>query len=260
MNNDVILNWLKTKINYVYFEHSNDDDLCQDKETNEFTLVNKNEDLVLTCLDSTPDNEKENFIVRWEFLKGKAYLSSYTTANTTFLSTEKGDFILDCVIKNTITNTTTKKLFRIKVEDTLLANPGENQTVDINQIIELDASGSKNAPGLDNDDLSYTWSFQNKPKGSTVVLSNKSSKNPTFTADREGKYIVKLVVKNRLNQSEPKFVTINITSEISFFSKKLSQLLIASRIHFKDLKATESYFITKHNDNIQIEHIKRQFK
>jgi hypothetical protein len=256
MNNDVILNWLKTKINYVYFEHSNDEDLCQDNETNKIILVNKNEDLVLTCLDSTQDNEEENFIVKWEFLKGKAYLSSYTTVNTTFLSTEKGDFILDCAIKNTITNTTTKKLFRIKVEDTLLANPGENQTVNINQIIELDASGSKNAPGLDNGDLSYTWSFQNRPKGSTVVLSDKRSKNPTFIADREGKYIVKLVVKNRLNQSEPKFVTINIISETSFFTKKLSKLLIASRIHFKDLKATESYFITKHNNNIQIEHVK----
>lgn len=256
MNNDVILNWLKTKINYVYFEHSNDDDLYRDKETSEFILVNKNEDLVLTCSYSIQDNQEENFIIKWKFLKGKAHLSSYTTVNTTFLSTEKGDFILDCAITNTITNATTKVLFKIKVEDTLLANPGKNQTVNINQIIKLDASGSKNIPELDNSELSYTWSFQNRPKGSATVLSDKSSKNPTFLADIEGKYIVQLIVKNKTNKSEPKFVTINITSETSFFAKKLSKLLIASRIHFSDLEASESYLVTKQNDNIHIEPIK----
>lgn len=256
MNNDIILNWLKTKINYVYFEHSNDDDLYRDKETSEFILVNKNEDLVLTCSYSIQDNQEENFIIKWKFLKGKAHLSSYTTVNTTFLSTEKGDFILDCAITNTITNATTKVLFKIKVEDTLLANPGKNQTVNINQIIKLDASGSKNIPGLDNSELSYTWSFPNRPKGSATVLSDKSSKNPTFLADIEGKYIVQLIVKNKTNKSEPKFVTINITSETSFFAKKLSKLLIASRIHFSDLEASESYLVTKQNDNIHIEPIK----
>ena len=256
MNNDVILNWLKTKINYVYFEHSNDEDLCRDKETSEFILVNKNKDLVLTCSSSIQDNQEENFIIKWKFLKGKAHLSSYTTVNTTFLSTEKGDFILDCAIKNTITNATTKVLFKIKVEDTLLANPGKNQTVNINQIIKLDASGSKNIPGLDNSELSYTWSFQNRPKGSAVILSDKSSKNPTFLADIEGKYIVQLIVKNKINKSEPKFVTINIISETSFFTKKLSKLLIASRIHFSDLEASESYLVIKQNDNIHVEPIK----
>jgi len=256
MNNDIILNWLKTKINYVYFEHSNDDDLCRNKETSEFILVNKNEDLVLTCSYSIQDNQEENFIIKWKFLKGKAHLSSYTTVNTTFLSTEKGDFFLDCAITNTITNATTKVLFKIKVEDTLLANPGKNQTVNINQIIKLDASGSKNIPGLDNSELSYTWSFQNRPKGSAVVFSDKSSKNPTFLADIEGKYIVQLIVKNKTNKSEPKFVTINIISETSFFAKKLSKLLIASRIHFSDLEASESYLVTKQNDNIHIEPIK----
>ena len=44
--------------------------------------------------------------------------------------------------------------------------------------------------------LTYSWTFLSKPAGSAAVLKNPTSVTPTFTVDREGDYVVQLIVND----------------------------------------------------------------
>jgi hypothetical protein len=62
----------------------------------------------------------------------------------------------------------------------------------------LDGSKSTSSGGA----LSYAWSFVSKPAGSTAVLANANTVNPTFVPDVAGPYAVQLVVSANGASSE----------------------------------------------------------
>ena len=61
---------------------------------------------------------------------------------------------------------------------------------------------------MDGNTLTYSWTFNSRPSGSTA-LTNPTSVNPTFTADVEGNYIVSLIVNDGALDSAPDTVTVN---------------------------------------------------
>ena len=66
------------------------------------------------------------------------------------------------------------------------------------QTITLDGSTSFDPEG---DPLTYSWSLS-APAGSAAVLANPASVRPTFTVDRDGDYVVQLIVNDgRLNSA-----------------------------------------------------------
>jgi hypothetical protein len=66
------------------------------------------------------------------------------------------------------------------------------------QTITLDGSSSFDPEG---DPLTYSWSLST-PAGSAAVLANPTSVRPTFTVDRDGDYVVQLIVHDgRLNSA-----------------------------------------------------------
>lgn len=87
-----------------------------------------------------------------------------------------------------------------------LANAGADQSVYVQQLVTLDASGSSDPDG---DALSYQWSFVQQPAGSQVALVSATNVHPTFTPDREGEYLVQLVVRDGQLASAPDTVTIS---------------------------------------------------
>ena len=74
-----------------------------------------------------------------------------------------------------------------------VANAGADQSAYVGNTVTLDGSGSTDADG---DSLTYSWSFTNKPSGSTAILSDTTSVNPTFTVDKAGTYVVSLTVSD----------------------------------------------------------------
>ena len=74
-----------------------------------------------------------------------------------------------------------------------VANAGLDQNVDVGTLVNLDGSASYDP---DNDPLTYSWSFDSKPGGSTATFSNSNSETPSFTADKEGIYNVRLTVSD----------------------------------------------------------------
>jgi hypothetical protein len=79
-----------------------------------------------------------------------------------------------------------------------VANAGPFQGVSIESQVTLDGSGSSDTDG---DPLSYSWIFFSKPAGSSAVLSDASVSRPSFTADVNGSYVLRLTVNDGIFDS-----------------------------------------------------------
>lgn len=88
----------------------------------------------------------------------------------------------------------------------VVADAGADQNVLTGSAAILNGSGSSNSGFYP---LTYTWSFVYLPAGSTATLSNIHSPTPSFHADIEGIYMLKLVVSDGRTDSSPDMVTIH---------------------------------------------------
>lgn len=87
-----------------------------------------------------------------------------------------------------------------------VANAGPDQVLAVNSNVRLDGSGSTDADG---DPLSYNWTLESIPSGSTAALDDPASPMPGFFADRPGDYVAGLVVNDGQDSSDPDQVVIS---------------------------------------------------
>jgi hypothetical protein len=85
------------------------------------------------------------------------------------------------------------------------ADAGPDQNSETGTLVTLDGSGSSD---VDNDAITYSWSFTSRPAGSTAILIDPTSINPTFTPDVNGSYVVQLIVNDGTVNSAPDSVTV----------------------------------------------------
>lgn len=83
--------------------------------------------------------------------------------------------------------------------------------------VQLDAAGSTDPDG---DALTYEWVFVRVPAGSTVAFANPDVQNPSFTADREGTYTLRVFVSDGVDRvaSDELTVTSSGPSAVSIVS------------------------------------------
>ena len=79
----------------------------------------------------------------------------------------------------------------ITIDSIAGSNPPNGTAIVIGATVQLD---NTNAGG----EVSYLWEILDKPEGSLSSLSNAALQNPTFVADSEGTYLVKLTVNRTL--------------------------------------------------------------
>ena len=85
------------------------------------------------------------------------------------------------------------------------ANAGVDQTVDVDEEVTLNGSGSS-AP--DGGSLTYAWTLTSAPEGSTATLTGATTVSPKFTPNVAGAYVATLVVNDGAVSSNPDTVTV----------------------------------------------------
>jgi K319L-like, PKD domain len=73
------------------------------------------------------------------------------------------------------------------------ANAGLDQSIHAGTTVNLDGSLSYD-DNTASSALQYSWSFTERPAGSSATLSNADTATPSFLADLDGNYVVQLVV------------------------------------------------------------------
>jgi hypothetical protein len=86
-----------------------------------------------------------------------------------------------------------------------VANAGSTQNVFTGTRVTLDGSDSTDA---NSDALTYAWTLNSAPSGSTATLSSAAAVKPTFVADLAGSYVFTLVVNDGTVDSAPATVTV----------------------------------------------------
>ncbi|ABM02367.1 PKD domain containing protein [Psychromonas ingrahamii 37] len=90
-----------------------------------------------------------------------------------------------------------------------VAEAGLNQSIHVGQNVALDGSGSTDDKTA-SEDLLYDWTFDAKPPGSPVVLTNADTVTPSFIVDLPGDYLISLVVTDQgALSSLPDIVTVS---------------------------------------------------
>ena len=104
------------------------------------------------------------------------------------------------------------------LNETPIANAGSDQQVNINTVVNLDASASSD---VDSANLTYAWSMTNMPNGSSSVFNDSTVINPMFTADTVGQYLITLIVSDG-NDSTIDTLTVTVSNPAS--NKKIVAL------------------------------------
>jgi hypothetical protein len=86
-----------------------------------------------------------------------------------------------------------------------VADGGASRSVDVGTAVTLDGTASNDPNG---DPISYSWAFTSKPVGSSAELAGATTATPSFTPDRDGAYVVQLVVGDGDLKSDPATVQI----------------------------------------------------
>ncbi|KPA12587.1 PKD domain protein, partial [Candidatus Magnetomorum sp. HK-1] len=127
-------------------------------------------------------------------------LSDPNAVTPTFKADVKGKYILQLIVNDSYIDSEPYVL-TVQAHEGPSANVALIKRVPVNQIVQLDGTGSK--PGIGGDPLKYIWTIKEKPPGSTASLSNLNSSKPTFIADKPGKYVIELVVNDGISESPP---------------------------------------------------------
>lgn len=116
-------------------------------------------------------------------------------------------------------------------QNPLTADAGEEISQAINQVIELDGTGSRNSLGAS---LNYQWSLKSKPNGSQLTLSNAQTVTLEVLPDLVGTYVFELTV-NYQSWTDSDQVRVEVTeAETILINGDILEDLILSNIYIEE--------------------------
>ena len=171
-------------------------------------------DKVLLDGSSSSDPDGDTLTYRWSFVSipngSYATLSKTRTANPTFIADTAGTYTMQLIVNDGTVESEPDTVVVTTTNSAPIADAGAAQSVQVNDTVQLDGSGSSD---VDGDALTYMWSLIVKPAGSKTAVSDIAAVNPTFVIDVAGTYSVQLVVNDGESDSMPD--TVVITTENS---------------------------------------------
>ena len=146
-----------------------------------------------------------------------AVLSDASSVSPTFTADVEGDYLATLTVDDGL-DADTAEVAVAALTGNLppTADAGTAQDVDTGSLVTLDGSGSFD-PDTGPSPLSYSWTLDTVPAGSTATLANANTANPTFTADLDGDYTATLVVNDGQDDSTPDSVNITASAPSGSF-------------------------------------------
>jgi hypothetical protein len=162
---------------------------------------------------SDPDGDPLTF--RWSFQSqptgSAAVLFNPTAVDPTFVLNQPGIYVVQLIVNDGRFNSAPDTVQISTGNSAPVANAGADQSVVVTNTVTLNGSGSTD---VDGNQLTFQWSFQSRPAGSAATLSNPAAVTPSFAVDRQGDYVLQLIVNDGLSDSAPDTVTISTQNSI----------------------------------------------
>ncbi len=134
-----------------------------------------------------------------------AALSDVTLINPLVLIDKAGTYDFSLIVNDGVLNSNPDHILVTTANSAPVAIAGPDQTVLVGQQVTLDGSASND---VDGDLINYSWLLTSIPAGSLAVLSDPSIAMPTFTIDKPGDYVARLIVNDGKIDSAAVFTTI----------------------------------------------------
>jgi hypothetical protein len=158
---------------------------------------------------------------RWRMiarpLNSLARLSDITAVQPSFTADLPGDYVLRLMVNDGVSDSS-RSLDGIN-EDRLIvtavsnqppiADGGGDHMVNTGTPVMLDGSGSSDP---ENATLTYSWTLIKQPDGSSASLSSVDTQSTQLTPERDGDYLVQLVVNDGVVDSAPDVVRVSASS------------------------------------------------
>ena len=151
-----------------------------------------------------------------------ASLSNSTSIQPTFGADLVGLYVAQLIVNDGMDNSDPITVTITTGNTPPMADAGQDQNVPVFSLVTLNGSGSHD---VDGDALSFQWSLESRPQGSTATLLNPTFAQPTFILDRPGTYVVTIVVSDEKASSSPDTVIIVAQAPVPL---QLPALLITS--------------------------------
>lgn len=172
-------------------------------------VVTGNDVLLDGSNSSDPDDDTLTW--DWRFVArpsgSNAAFDDATSATPTFTADLDGDYRIHLVVSDGDLDSTPDEVVINAAADNLapIADAGVDQSVAVGNTVGLDGSGSYDPNGSA---LTYTWTFTERPLGSTSTITQDGTADASFLADVEGTFTVALVVDDGTVSSAPDSVQI----------------------------------------------------
>jgi hypothetical protein len=157
------------------------------------------------------DPDGDALTYAWAFLsrppgsQAVLVVSSKNRAHPTFVADVYGTYVVELVVSDNWSSSASDTVSVSFENLPPVASAGLSRSVDVGTTVSLDGSGSSDPNG---DALTSSWTLVSFPPGSTAMLANPTSVSPSFIPDREGLYVVQLIVNDGLLASQPSTVQI----------------------------------------------------
>jgi hypothetical protein len=166
-------------------------------------------DRVVLDGSGSQDPDGDPLTYRWSFDArppgSVAELSDPTEVRPNFIVDVPGRYVLSLVVHDG-TTWSHPDVVEVTTENTPpVANAGDDRTVALNTMAQLDGSGSTDADG---DALTFAWTILDRPAASQTALDDATAVRPTLLIDAPGTYVLQLVVHDGQTASAPDTVVL----------------------------------------------------
>jgi RHS repeat-associated protein len=141
------------------------------------------------------------------------------------------------------------------VNDAPVSNAGQDQSVYIGDTVTLDGSGSTD---VDQEPLSFVWSFVTIPESSSTVLLNPLAVDPSFVPDIAGTYEVRLIVNDGKLDSPADVVVINVESRMVIVPDVISATQADAEAAILAARLSVGTITAEYNDTVPEGHVVAQ--